>query len=351
MDEFLADKIEEAQSGGSGREGMDIMGQLVQTKYGPKASESATLRDSDIIGNAFIMMLAGHETSANTLHFALVELAAHPAAQRRLQRDIDALFGRDSDPGRWDYERYVNPMLASHVGACVYETLRMMPPVTIVPKIVSHDAEQTITVDGRTHVLPAGLSCCLLAVSAQRNPRWWPPPPSSDENKKASDMDDFVPDRWYRSAATGAGSQGSSSGSKSEEDSIDDKADYGGFQGSDVSASLYRPVRGSYLPFSDGPRSCLGRRIAMVELAGALAVVFQRYSVELAVDEWAGDDEVARMGPRERRAVYARAQARSRETMRQARSVLTLKLHGGRHVPVRIVRRGCERFVSDPELS
>ncbi|GAB1315066.1 Cytochrome P450 monooxygenase [Madurella fahalii] len=340
MDEFLRDKIEEARRGGSGKEGMDIMGQLVQSKYGQKASSSMTLQDSDIIGNAFIMIVAGHETTANTLHFALVELANNPATQRRLQKDIDALFGT-TDPAEWDYEKYVNPMMASHIGACVYETLRMMPPVTGIPKVVSHDADQTITIDGRTHVLHAGLSCSLLAVCAQRNPRWWPGPPGGG---KESDLDAFVPERWYRTATTNGAE------SKNEED-IDDKGDYGGFQGSDVSASLYRPVRGSYIPFSDGPRSCLGRRIAMVEMNAALAVIFQQYSIELAVEEWASDEEVERMSPAERREVYAKAQAKSRETLRQANSVLTLKLHGGKHIPLRIVRRGCERFVNDPELS
>ncbi|KAK3308014.1 cytochrome P450 [Chaetomium strumarium] len=352
MDEFLHDKIEEAQSGGAPREGMDIMGQLVQSKYGAKASKeggasgggsgsSAKLEDSDIIGNAFIMTVAGHETTANTLHFALVELAENPATQRRLQRDIDALFG-DADPATWDYEKSINAVLASHVGACVNETLRLVPPVTGVPKIVTPDADQPITIDGRTHVLPAGTSCTLLAVCAQRNPRWWPTKPS-ERTGAPHDLDDFLPERWYRSR--------SDDEHKDDHDDIDDAADYGGFQGSDVSASLYRPVRGSYIPFSDGPRSCLGRRIAMVEMAAVLAVIFQRYSIELAVDEWASDEQVADMSPADRRAVYRKAQDKSRATVNGADSVLTLKLRGGNHVPVRLVKRGMERFVSDPELS
>ncbi|KAL2255511.1 hypothetical protein VTK26DRAFT_3210 [Humicola hyalothermophila] len=340
MDEFLRDKMEEAQSGAVPREGMDLMGQLTQSKYSEKAArdKGPKLDDSEIIGNAFIMTVAGHETTANTLHFALVELATNPATQRRLQRDVDDLFGT-TDPETWDYES-VNAMQASHIGACVNETLRLMPPVTVVPKVVSHDADQTITIDGRTHVLPAGLTCNLVAVCVHRNPRWWPTKPS-EQTGKPNDLDDFLPERWFQTAT--------SKKSAVEED-IEDRGDYGGFQGSDTSASLYRPVRGSYIPFSDGPRSCLGRRIAVVEMNAVLAVIFQKYSIELAVDEWASDEEVARMGPEQRRELYRIAQAKSRETIRTAESVLTLKLHGGRHVPVRLVKRGCERFVSDPEL-
>jgi cytochrome P450 len=358
MDEFLADKVDETQRGGAPREGMDIMGQLVQSKYGspntptkdiPSSKEAPTttnafkLTDSDIIGNAFIMIVAGHETTANTLHFALLELATNPSSQRRLQADIDGLLGRDTDPSTWDYEKTVSPLLASHVGAAVNETLRLMPPVTGIPKVVSFDTDQTATVDGATHVMPRGLSCSIMAVCVQRNPRWWPTR-RSERTGGESDLDDFLPERWYRTAAQeGEGEKGG--------DGVEDKGDYGGFQGSDVSASLYRPVRGSYLPFSDGPRSCLGRRIAMVEMGAVLAVIFQRYSIELAVEEWAGDGEVEGMGAEERRKVYARAQEKCRETTKLANSVLTLKLHGGRHVPVRFVKRGTERFVSDPELS
>ncbi|KAK4152918.1 cytochrome P450 [Chaetomidium leptoderma] len=352
MNEFLNDKVEETRAGGAPREGMDIMGQLVQSKYGEKASSKKDtntntntnnafkLDDSDIIGNAFIMIVAGHETTANTLHFSLVELANNPAAQRRLQQDVDAVLGPDTDPATWDYDKHINALLASHVGACVNETLRLLPPVTGIPKVVTPDAEQTITVDGRTHVLPAGLSCTLLAGCVQRNPRWWPTRPSERDPGKATDLDDYLPERWYRSS--------SSKGEEQEQDAAgieeDDKGDYGGFQGSDVSASLYRPVRGSYLPFSDGPRSCLGRRIAMVEMGAALAVIFQRYTVELAVDEWATDAEVERMGAAQRREVYRKAQDKSRDILRQADSVLTLKLHGGKHVPVRLVKRGRESY-------
>ncbi len=344
MGEFLHDKIEETQSGTPPREGMDIMGQLVQSKYARqggsgKETSAPKLEDASIIGNAFIMIVAGHETTANTLHFALLELANNPAAQRRLQKDVDALFGAATDPATWDYEKSVSAMLASHIGACVNETLRLVPPVTGIPKVVTPDAEQTITIEGRTHVLPPGLACHLLAVCAHRNPRWWPTRPSERTGRK-EDLDEFLPERWYRT-----------SGAADRKEEEEEEEDYGGFQGSDVSAALYRPVRGSYVPFSDGPRSCLGRRIAMVEMGAVLAVIFQRYSIELAVDEWAADAEIEAMVSEERREVYRKAQEKSRHTIRQANSVLTLKLHGGLYVPVRFVKRGRERFVADPMLS
>ncbi|KAK0635797.1 cytochrome P450 [Bombardia bombarda] len=339
MAEFLEDKKDDIRLGNVEKEGMDIMGQLVRAKYDQGAEkESIKLDDSDIIGNAFMISVAGHETTANAVHLTLVELACNPTAQRRIQKDIDDLFG-DSDPSTWDYEKSVNPMLASYIGACANETLRKMPSVVVIPKVVSADADQTVVVDGTKHVLPARMSIALMAFSVHRNPRWWPTKPS-ERTGTPTDLDDYLPERWYRASKIDG----------EAEENHDDGADYGGYQGSDTSAALYRPPRGSFVPFSDGPRSCLGRRIAMVEFIAALAVLFQRYSVELAVDEWASDKEMERMGAEERRELYVKAQKKGRATLDKANTIITLKLNSGKFVPVRLVRRGKERFIRDLEL-
>jgi cytochrome P450 len=281
------------------------------------------------------MIVAGHETTANTLHFALLELAINPAAQRRLQADVDKIFG-DTDPSSWNYDRSVNALLASSIGASMNEMLRLMPPVVGIPKEVTPGADQVLTIGGRKCVLPAGFDIELAVVAVHRNPRYWPGQPSKLVDS-ASDLDDFVPERWFR---------------KSQEEKEDaaeevDTQDFGGFRGPDTSPSLFRPARGSFIPFSDGARSCLGRRIAQVELIAVLATIFQKHSVELDVGEWvAGDDEVEKMGRDERMRVYAKAQDKGRATMRSARSVITLKFHGAEFVPIRLVPRGEERFVN-----
>ncbi|KAK8005357.1 cytochrome P450 [Apiospora arundinis] len=88
LDEFLHDKIDDVKNGDK-EVGMDIMGQLVRTSYGEgqvgnekKGSKLPKLTDKEITGNAFIMIVAGHETTANCIHFMLLELANNPAAQR-----------------------------------------------------------------------------------------------------------------------------------------------------------------------------------------------------------------------------------------------------------------------------
>lgn len=283
MDEIMEDKLDEARAGDRADEGMDLMVHLARTAY--RSADAPVLTRDEIMSNAFIMFVAGHETTANTLHFCMVQLATNPSAQRRLQRDIDDLLG-DSDPATWDYEALVNAMTASMMGACMYETLRIMPPAAELPKKVSSAQDQPLMVDRRRYTVPRGTAVSMA------------------------------------------------------------EEDYGGPAGPDTSAQLFRPERGAYIPFSDGARSCLGRRIAQVEMMAALAVVFRENSLELAVD--GGDDEaaLARMDRAERRRAYGRAQARRRWTMRQASSLITLKLRGDLHVPLRVVRRGEERFVS-----
>lgn len=343
MDEFITDKIDEVRKGDRERVGMDIMGELVRSSYGEKESKAGNkLSDNEIISNAFIMTLAGHETTANVIHFCLVLLATNPSAQRKLQRDVDELFG-DSDPSTWDYEKNINALLASHVGACINETMRIMPPVSSIPKLTSPSSDQILTINGQKHVIPAGLSLTISPASAHRNPRQWPTRPS-ERTGKPHDLEEWLPDRWYRDTAKSGGANGDGA---AEEDT----ADYGGYQGSDTSASLYRPVRGSFTPFSDGPRSCLGRRIAVVELAAALPAIFQRYSLELAVDQWAADEEVERMSVEEKRKLYSKVQENSRKELAGASAVLTLKFHDGQYVPVRLVKRGKERFIGDRGLT
>jgi len=118
-------------------------------------------------------------------------------------------------------------------------------------------------------------------------------------------------------------------------------------EASDTSDRLYRPPKGAYLPFSDGYRACLGRRFAQVEVLATLAVILQKYSVELAVDEWAADHEVIAMDEDARVEVWQKAAAHARDLMLNGLSVIiSLQMRKG-HVSMRFVPRGQEKFPDD----
>ncbi|KAM0287246.1 hypothetical protein ACHAQH_000560 [Verticillium albo-atrum] len=362
IDEMIRNKTDDVIKLNNGDPGMDLLGHLVRTKYERerpgevtsgdaekqagdfgvghfKLSLEPLLSDSEIVGNAFIMLIAGHETTANATHFTAVHLAACPASQRRVQRDIDRILDRDSNPASWRYEDCINPMSESMVGASLAETLRLIPAAGELPKRVNPQRDGIVTIDGQRHALPSNAHILVVSLAAHRNPRFWPTKPSRITGKE-TDLDDYIPERWFRSGdglVQSGGTEGQQANIAEDNDS---------FRFTDTSEKLFRPAPGAYTPFGDGPRSCIGRRIAQAEVMVAISVLFQNHSVELAVDEWATDEEVERMDRAARRVLYAKAQARFRELMTTLASLITVKLPPGSHVPVRIVPRGQERFVN-----
>lgn len=62
------------------------------------------LSDAEILGNIYIFSIAGHETTATTLRFALVLLALHGNAQEELYEELQTVLRDEpSDPAEWDY--------------------------------------------------------------------------------------------------------------------------------------------------------------------------------------------------------------------------------------------------------
>ncbi|PSK46371.1 hypothetical protein B9Z65_5339 [Elsinoe australis] len=356
MQEMYDAKKAEYASGTAPDSGMDLMGALVKgAGITPSSNDASTaekgtgqlLSDSEILGNAFVFILAGHETAANTIHFSLLFLAMNPASQRRLQSDLDAIFG--SRPvAQWSYDDDIPRLFGSMAGAVMNEELRLVPPVVGIPKCTT--APQPLTVDGKRITVPADCMITLDTVAAHTDRNAWPTlcGDSATDKEKDEDLLQFKPERWLLDGkasklAPGAANQGGES---------DD--DIGGPQSSDTSAALFRPAKGAYLPFSEGYRACLGRRFAQVEVLAVLAVLFREYSVELAVEEILGPQFPFAKGEEEEVKDLKR-EGTGREEWDAARekaeglfgsamgTIITLQMRAGK-VPVRIVRRGEERF-------
>jgi cytochrome P450 len=69
--------------------GLDLMGAMIRhsgmiTGTPNHGKEGAGLTQSEIMGNSFVMFLAGHETAANSIHFAVLFLATRPDVQKKL---------------------------------------------------------------------------------------------------------------------------------------------------------------------------------------------------------------------------------------------------------------------------
>lgn len=350
-----------AIAAGKKQEGMDLMGALVQgagiTTENIEASSllekgekpaTQTLTDDEILGNAFIFMVAGHETAANIFHFSFVYLAMDPSSQRLMQKDLKDIF-QDRPTSEWDYERDLPKLFGGMAGAVMNEVLRVVPPVVAIPKSVSVGKPQSIVLEGKKCMMPAGTLLNISSVAVHRNPKYWPTGPPSDPahpihptSNVDNDLEEFKPQRWFTDQPELKAKSGFDTSSLANGTS--DANEFMVNSTPDTASNLFRPPKGAYVPFSEGYRACLGRRFGQVEILAVLATTFTEYSVELAVDEWASDEEVEKMSTEERRAVWEKARAKARWMLLNCMGTrLTIQLRKGA-VPLRVVRKGRERF-------
>ena len=235
---------------------------IVQAGLPGKARSRPSISPAEVLGNIFIFMFAGHEANANTLTFILILLACHPSIQKHLQHDIDRIVGSSSPSSRqaWSYERAYPLLSESMVGAVINESLRLFTVLPFIPKIIPNGASQTFKVADHIHSLPPGTLILVNTSALHRHPKYWPQPGRETSSaNNANPVAAFDPASWFRTDSSDAGPQ----------------------QGAD---RLRRPHEGSFVPFSDGSRGCLGKKFALVELCGVVTRIFSEYTVDLALD-------------------------------------------------------------------
>ncbi|GAA99649.1 uncharacterized protein L969DRAFT_86923 [Mixia osmundae IAM 14324] len=224
------------REGEDGRE--DLLGSLTHANASTDASEPSkklALTDQEVMGNIYIFLLAGHDTTAHTLAFTLALLALYPEEQKRLYEHIASVVPAD---GTMDFELF--PRLTRSL-AVFMETLRLYPSVVIIPKYSVVDAVVPITGDDgkpATVFLPKGGEVMINTVGLHYSQRYWGPDASA-----------FRPDRFI-----------------------------------DAPDGSYSWPREAFLGFSAGPRSCLGQKFAQVEAVAILSALLFKYEVLLKED-------------------------------------------------------------------
>ena len=210
-----------------------------------------TITPEAVLGNIFIFVLAGHESSAATLWLALTMLACKPNFQRALQEDIDSIIhGRTVDDLEYpsDYAKLMN----GHVGALMKEILRQYPVATFLPK-TNPNKNQIINSGGKSYMLPPDTLILLNTCAAHRNPKIWPASVKRNMDDAPFPVSNFQPEIWLPLEKNGS----------------DEK-------------SRFNPPPGGYFPFAEGPRSCMGKVFSQVEFCSTIATILGNNNVALA---------------------------------------------------------------------
>jgi cytochrome P450 len=198
----------------AGELGSDLLGLLLSAQ-GDDGSEMSSKQVQDEV---LTMFLAGQETSALALSWAVYLLAVHPNVQEDAVREVARITGnRGLNPGDYPALRLV--------GMIIQEALRLYPPVWSLGR----DTVRDTIVNGL--LIRAGTRIWICTRQIQRDARWF------------SDPEEFNPHRWAE--------------------------------------KVNRP-KFSYFPFGGGPRMCIGHHFATTEAVLGLAAVLSRFRFSLA---------------------------------------------------------------------
>ncbi|KAK1984493.1 cytochrome P450 [Colletotrichum cereale] len=273
------------------------------------------LTEEEIGGNLFIFTVAGFDTTANTLAYAVTLLAAYPEWQAWIQAEIDAVLGPapsegDDDDELPDYAA-AYPKLVRCM-AVMLEALRLYPPLAHLMR----SAETTQTVPhpssassrapasasaasaSSTFTLRAPSIIYINTIALHTAPSTWGP-----------DALDFRPSRWLQPAAATATGEGGG-------------AEKGGQ--TPPPQQLMTPPRGTYLPWSGGPRACPGQKMSQVEFVTVVATLFRRCTVEPAPRAGESADQARR---------------RLLDLTRDSQPIVTLQMKRPEEVRLRWARR------------
>jgi len=182
-------------------------------------NSGAMLTDDQLKNEVMGLLLAGHETTANALTWTLYALSQNLWASERMHNEIQLLL---------DKRKPASPDLARlpYLRLVLEESLRLYPPAWIIGRRAIQDDE----IDG--YHVPGGTVIAICIYTLHRHPTFW-------ENPELFDPERFTPER-------------------------------------SASRDKY-----AYIPFSIGPRQCIGNSFSLLEASLILTCIAQRFELHL----------------------------------------------------------------------
>ncbi|GFR08846.1 cytochrome P450 4V2 [Trichonephila clavata] len=183
--------------------------------------ETQELSEEDLWAEVKTLISAGYETVSDTMTWALYLIGLHPDVQEKIHEELDRIFGSDVD--QHVTESDLNDL--KYLDCVLKETQRIYSAAPIIGREIKEDAN----ICG--YPIPKGSTCAILLYFLHRDKEVFPDP------------EKFHPDRFLPENA------------------------------------INIPEFG-FIPFSGGPRNCIGQKFAVMEMKTIMASILRNYSVE-----------------------------------------------------------------------
>ncbi|CAK4195543.1 unnamed protein product [Aphanomyces euteiches] len=177
-------------------------------------------------------MLAGHETTSTTLSWVFTLFAQHPHIEAKAREEARAATANGGTIG-W---KTLGDL--KYVTACIHEALRLFPTISSLASLVAVNDDYL----PKPVFIPKGTVIAITPAAMHRNPKYWSQPEVFLPERFIEGTDAFVADKALRNG-----------------------------QGN----TYY------FMPFSTGPKNCIGMRFATAEIQVVVTTLLLRYSFRL----------------------------------------------------------------------
>jgi cytochrome P450 len=206
---------------------------LIEAMIAARDAGDSGLTDDDVAGNVFTMLLAGEDTTANTLAWLIYLLSRNPQAMQAARDEVErALAGGDS---LTQFEQ-VNAL--PYLQGCIDETMRLKP---VAPMIFTQAGRDTVVGD---IAVPEGGLLLLVMRAGALGAQYFP------------DAARFEPGRWLDAARP---------------------------------EPEQPQARRVSMPFGAGPRLCPGRYLALLEIKMVASMLLATFDIERVESVNGGD--------------------------------------------------------------
>ncbi|KAH0554766.1 cytochrome P450 4g15 [Cotesia glomerata] len=193
-----------------------------------EAGQNGTvLTEQEVKEQVDTIMFEGHDTTAAGSSFFLSMMGCHPDIQEKVIQELDQIFGDSDRPCTFQ-----DTLEMKYLERCLMETLRLYPPVPVIARQIKTD----LKLASGDYTVPGGCTVVVGTFKMHRLPHLYPDPDTFNP-------DNFLPDKT-------------------------------------ANRHYY-----AFIPFSAGPRSCVGRKYAMLKLKILLSTILRNFRVKSDIKE------------------------------------------------------------------